>query len=270
MEARDMFTVNVDPVLLRLGPLAISWYGLAVMAAMGVGLWLTLREARRKGLPTEPIMDLVFWIAIGGLIGARMLYVIDRWEAFASSPLQIFALHQGGISIMGAIIGGAMLGGVGAWRMGLPIRRLFDTFAPGLILGQAIGRFGCLITGDTVGRPTDGSWGIVYLNPGARVPQLGVAYQPAFFYEQLWDLAVFAILWQLRGLLKEDGQLFALYLGLYALGKFAITFVRIDPVWLWGMQEAHFVALGLLAVAIIWALWGRLGLPMTRTARLTP
>jgi len=254
-----MLTINIDPVLVHLGPLAISWYGLAVMTAILVGVWITLREARRKGLPTEPVMDLVLWIAVGGVIGARMLYVIDRWDAFAANPLQILAFHTGGLSIMGAIIGGALIGGLVAWRKGLPIRRLFDTIAPGLVLGQAIGRFGCLFTGDTVGRPTDGTWGIVYLNPGARVPQLGVAYQPAFFYEQLWDLVVFAILWRMRGRFKEDGQLFALYLGLYAIGKFAITFIRIDPVWFWGLQESHFVALGLLALAIVWGVWQRWG-----------
>jgi phosphatidylglycerol---prolipoprotein diacylglyceryl transferase len=252
-----MLTITVDPILAHLGPLAISWYGLAVMAAIFVGIWLTLREAQRKDLPTEPVTDLVFWIAIGGLMGARLLYVIDRWETFAANPLQIVALHQGGLSIMGAIIGGAVLGGLVARRQGLPIRRLFDTIAPGLILGQAIGRFGCLVTGDTVGRPTDGTWGIVYVNPGARVPELGVAYQPAFFYEQLWDLLVFATLWRMRGRLTNDGQLFALYLGLYAIGKFVVTFVRLDPVYFWGLQQSHFVALGLLALAFAWAFWGR-------------
>jgi prolipoprotein diacylglyceryltransferase len=137
------------------------------------------------------------------------------------------------------------------------VRRLFDAAAPGIVLGQAIGRFCCLVTGDTVGRPTDGSWGIVYLNPGARVSQLGVAYQPAFFYEQLWDVVVFAILWRLRKHITGDGQLFALYLGLYAMGKFAITFVRLGPVYFWGLQQSHFVALGLLTLAIAWSLWGR-------------
>ena len=198
-----MLTITIDPILAHLVPLAISGYGLAVMVAIFVGIWLTLREARRRGLPTEPVTDLVFWIAIGGLMGARLLYVIDRWATFAANPLQILALHQGGLSMMGAIIGGAVLGGLLARRQGLPIRRLFDTIAPGLILSQAIGRFGCLVTGDTVVRPTDGSWGVVYLNPMARPPQLGVAYQPAFFYEQFWDLLVFAILWRMRGRLTS-------------------------------------------------------------------
>ena len=72
-------------------------------------------------------------------------------------------------------------------------------------------------------------------------------------------LVVFVILWRLRGRLKKDGRLFALYLGLYAVGKFAITFVRLDPVYFWGLQQSHLVALGLLAIAIVWGLWGRLG-----------
>jgi phosphatidylglycerol:prolipoprotein diacylglycerol transferase len=203
-------TINIDPILIHLGPLAISWYGIAVGAGILVGVWLTLWEAQRKGLPTEPVMDPIFWIAGGGLVGARLLYVLDQWSFYAAHPLQILAVHTGGLSIMGAILGGGLAAAVQARRKRLPVGRFFDAAAPGLVLGQAIGRFGCLVTGDTVGRATDGSWGVVYLNPMARVPQLGVAYQPAFFYEQLWDLVVFAILWRLRGRFKEDGQLFAL------------------------------------------------------------
>ena len=83
---------------------------------------------------------------------------------------------------------------------------------------MAIGRFGCLVTGDTVGRPTDGTWGVVYTNPGAHAPQLGVAFQPSFLYEQVWDVLIFLVLWSLRKRMKTDGYLFALFLGLYAAG----------------------------------------------------
>lgn len=264
-----MLKFNVDPILAHLGPFAISWYGLAVAAGILVGVWLTTREAARKGLPVEPVLDLILWIAVGGVVGARLLYVLDRWPFFAANPLQILALHTGGLSIMGAILGGGLAAGVLARRKGLSVRRFFDAAAPGIVLGQAIGRFGCLFTGDTVGKPTDGTWGIVYLNPGARAPELGVAYQPAFFYEQVWDVLIFAILWRLRKRITADGQLFALYLGLYAVGKFAITFVRLDPVYFWGLQQSHFVALGLLALAIGWGLWGYTTRSGMRTPRLS-
>ena len=133
---------------------------------------------------------------------------------------------------------------------GLPIHRLSDAVAPGVVLGQALGRLGCLITGDALGPQTDGFWGIRYLNPGAMAPQLGVAYQPTFAYEAAWDLVVFAILWTLRKRVRGDGHLFAIYLGLYAVGKFALTFLRSEVIWLGGLQEAQLLAVGLLLLSI--------------------
>lgn len=262
-----MVVIDVDPVLVHLGPVALSWYGLAVAAALAVGVWLTMREVRRKGLPTEPVGDLVLWVVGGGLVGARLLHVIDRWDLYAVNPFQILAVQNGGLAILGAILGGTLAGSLAAWRQGLPILPLADAAAPGMILGQAIGRFGCLITGDAVGQATNGSWGIVYLNPGAMAPQLGVAYQPVFLYEQLWDLAVFAMLWLLRRRLAVDGQLFALYLGLYAAGKFALTFLRTETVWLWGLQEAQLLSLIGMAVAVVLAVWGRGGQVGSRVSR---
>jgi phosphatidylglycerol:prolipoprotein diacylglycerol transferase len=150
-EENHMLTIDIAPILAHLGALAISWYGLAVAAAIGVGIWLTLREAQRKGMPSDPFFELIWWSMIGGIVGARLLYVTDQWAFFAANPAKIFAVHTGGLSIMGAILGGGLIAGTLAWRNGLPIRRFFDAAAPGLILGQAIGRFGCLITGDTVG-----------------------------------------------------------------------------------------------------------------------
>ena len=252
-----MITIEMDPVLLHIGPVALSWYGLAVTVAVAAGIWVTLREAKRKGIPSEPIAGMLLWILVGGLVGARALHVIDRWDFYVANPGQILAVQNGGLAILGAIIGGAVTGGVLAWRKRLPVRRLFDAAAPGIVLGQAIGRFGCLVTGDALGPPTDGTWGIVYRNPHAMAPSLGVAYQPVFLYEQLWDFALFALLWALRKRLRTDGQLFALYLGLYAAGKFALTFLRTETVWFWGLQEAQLLALAAILAAVAWATWDR-------------
>jgi phosphatidylglycerol:prolipoprotein diacylglycerol transferase len=186
----------------------------------------------------------------------------DRWEFYAANPHQILAVQNGGLAILGALLGGSLAGGLAARRMGLPVRRLFDAAAPGIVLGQAIGRLGCLVTGDAVGPPTDGTWGVVYRNPGAMVPELGVAYQPTFLYEAGWDLGVFGVLWALRARGRGDGQLFALYLGLYAAGKFALTYLRAEAVWVAGLQQAQLVALGALLAAVAWAAW-RPGSPRT-------
>ncbi len=248
-------TIDIDPVILHAGPLMVSWYGVVVAVAIVVGAWLALREARRIGLSADRVESVAFWVILGGIVGARALHVIDRWDQYAGDPLRVLAIWNGGLAILGAVLGGTLAGIVGALRNGLPVRRLSDAVAPGAILGQAIGRFACLFTGDAVGRPTDG-FGITYLNPGAiAIPQRGVAYEPVFLYEMLWDLGVFALLWILRGRLRRDGQLFALYLGLYAFGKFALTYLRTETVWVAGLQEAQLLAVVAVVLAIGWSFW---------------
>jgi phosphatidylglycerol:prolipoprotein diacylglycerol transferase len=251
-----MVAINIDPVLVHLGPVAVSWYGLAIAAAIFVAFRLTVSEARHRGIDTVPLADLVIWVVIGGLVGGRLLHVIDRWSSYAADPMQVLMVQNGGLAIEGAILGGTLAGIIGARRLGLPVFRLSDAVAPGLILGQAIGRLGCLVNGDALGPATDGTWGIRYVNPGAMAPQLGTAYQPTFAYEAMWDLVVFAILWSFRSRLRQDGQLFALYLALYAVGKFALTFVRTEVIWLYGLQEAQLVAIGVLLLAIGWWRFG--------------
>ncbi|HZP94927.1 MAG TPA: prolipoprotein diacylglyceryl transferase [Candidatus Limnocylindria bacterium] len=261
-------TIDINPVIVHLGPFALGWYGLFVALALALGLWLALREAARKGLPVEQVESVAFWVVGGGIVGARVLHVLDRWDLYAANPLAILAIWNGGLAIMGAVLGGTLVGLVVAWRRGLPIRALSDAAAPGTILGQAVGRFACLFTGDAVGRPTSG-FGITYLNPGAMVPQLGVAYEPVFLYEMAWDLGVLAMLWWLRSRLHVDGQLFAVYLALYAIGKFALTFLRTETVWLAGLQEAQLLSIGALALAALWGWWSARG-SATRALRTDP
>jgi phosphatidylglycerol:prolipoprotein diacylglycerol transferase len=251
-------TVDIDPVIVHLGPLAVSWYGIFVALAIAVGLWLAFREARRKGLPMEQVESLALWVFVGGVVGARALHVIDRWDLYAAQPHMMVAIWNGGLAIMGAVLGGTLTGLVVAWRRGLPVLAISDAAAPGVILGQAIGRFACLFTGDAVGRATSG-FGITYLNPRAMVPQLGVAYEPVFLYEMAWDLAVLAVLWLLRPVLRVDGQLFAVYLALYAVGKFGLTFLRTETVWLAGLQEAQLLSIVALGIAALWAAFARTG-----------
>lgn len=246
-------TISLDPVLVHLGPFALSWYGLAVTAAIAVGVFLAIRLARPLGIPGVELERIAVWTLVGGLVGARALHVIDRWELYAAAPIHVIAIWNGGLAIAGAVLGGTLAGSVAAWTHRLPVRALADAVAPAAILGQAIGRLGCLVTGDAVGAPTTG-FGVTYTHPGAMVPQLGVAYEPVFLYEAAWDLGLFAVLMALRGRLAV-GHLFALYLGLYGAGKFALTSLRVEKVWVAGLQEAQLLAILAMVLAVAWAAW---------------
>ena len=246
-----MITVNIDPILLHLGHFALRWYGLIVVTAASVGIWVALREAKRKGLSEYQFADAIPWVIVGGLIGARLFHVIDHWpDEYAANPLRALYVWEGGLAIWGGVIGGLAALALFAWRRALPLAVLLDTAVPGLVLGQAIGRIACIITGDAVGKPTTGPFGLAYSNPGAMVPQLGVYYSPTPIYEILMNLTIFAVVWRLRKRPLPDGALFLVYLVLYSIGRFVITFWSAYKIVALGFNQAQWISLVGLAVGV--------------------
>lgn len=245
--------IDVDPAIVQLGHFSLRWYGLFIGLAILAAFLVVLREARRKGVAEDDVYGLGVWAILGGIVGARLLHVLDRWPYYAAQPAAILAFQEGGLAIYGAILGGATAGALYARARGLSIARMADLVAPGLVLGQAVGRIGCLINGDALGAPTNLPWGVVYLNPGAMAPSLGVAYHPTPAYELVGDLLIFALLWRLRTSLKPEGTLFLVYLALYSALKFAVTFLRQEAPFIGGLQEAQVVSLagGLAAVGLL-------------------
>jgi phosphatidylglycerol:prolipoprotein diacylglycerol transferase len=260
--------IDVDPVILQAGPFALRWYGLFVALAIAAGWWLGLREAKRKGLDPEKVHSLILWSVFGGFAGARLFHVIDRWDLYAGDPISMLYVWEGGLAIYGGLIGGVLTGLLYAWRAGLPAWRMADAAAPGLILGQAVGRLACIPNGDAYGAPTDLPWAFVYTNPAAMmVPteRLGVPVHPYPLYELLFSLALFGLLWRLRNTFKSDGLLFLTYAGVYAAGRFLLTFFRTEQVWFFGLQEAQVVALLVLVATVPLLTWRlRAGRPPKR------
>ncbi len=244
--------IDIDPMIVHLGPLMISWYSLFFVLAIVAGVWLAQREARRKGLDMERVQSLAVWAVIGGLVGARLFHVADRWELYAYHPLRILNIWEGGLAVYGGLIGGVVTGLAYALRHGPSVWRLADAAAPGMILGQAIGRLACIPNGDALGAPTSVPWAFVYTNPMSMAPRelLGVPLHPYPVYELLFNLAVLALLWRLRSVLKTDGLLFLTYAGVYAAGRFGLTYFRVEKEWFWGLQEAQVISLVVLAVAL--------------------
>jgi len=153
-----VITVSINPIIFSTGHFHLRWYSLIVMTAIAVGVWLTAREAGRKGFKKDDIYDAAIWVVLAGLLGARLFHVIDHWpDVFSANPIRALYIWEGGLAIWGGVFGGLIAAAILARRRGWRLSRLLDAGAPGLVLAQAIGRFACIITGDAMGKPTNGA-----------------------------------------------------------------------------------------------------------------
>lgn len=245
--------INIDPVVFRVGSFTVGWYSLAIVLAILAGLFVAIREGRRKGVGKDQIYSLALWGIIAGFIGARLFHVVENLDYYGADPWAIFALHKGGLAIWGAVVGGALAVTVYSKFKGLPLALLVDGAVPALLVGQIIGRIGCIVNGDAYGGATSLPWGFIYTHPDALIPQhlWGVPTHPYPVYEILWNFVVLLFLWRLRTRVKIEGMLFFGYVSLYSLGRFLLTFVRQEKVWFWGLQEAQVIALIALVVSIL-------------------
>ncbi len=246
-----MVTISIDPIIFSIGHFHLRWYSLIVMTAIVVGVWLATTEATRKGFTKDDILDAAMWIVLGGLIGARLFHVIDHWpDEFIANPLRALYIWEGGLAIWGAMAGGLAVIAVLAWKRGWNLPRLLDAASPGVVLAQAIGRFACIITGDAMGKPTNGPFGFAYTNPEAMVPKPGVYYTPMPVFEIIANLGIFILLWQLRKRKWPDGQLFLVYLILYSIERFTLAYTSSYLIVAFGLTQSQIVALISLAVAL--------------------
>jgi phosphatidylglycerol:prolipoprotein diacylglycerol transferase len=242
------------PTAIYVGPIAIRWYGVLMATAMALGLWLAHRDARRRGLDPESLLKAAELALLGGLVGARLYYVLFNLDYYSQFPGKIFAVWEGGLAIHGGVIGGVLVGGLYAWRRHLPLRQFLDVAAPSLAIGQAIGRWGNFFNEEAFGRPTDLPWKL-FISPPNRPLQYAQSefFHPTFLYESAWDLIVFLLLFcVLRDRLKSaPGALFLAYLGLYSLGRLFTEGLRTDPLMLGSLRIAQIVSLIGMAVAAV-------------------
>lgn len=260
-----MIEIGLDPNIFDLGGAVLSWHGLLSVIAVGVAVWLTARLAPRHGISADDVYSVAVWAIIGGVIGARLLHVVDRLDYYTANPLDIFAIWNGGIAVWGGVLGGFAGGWLYASRAGIVRGRLADVTAPGLLVAMAIGRIGDIINGEHLAHPTDLPWGFVYTHEGS--PSFGRgATHPAVVYEMMLDLAVAALaMWVLPKCLRPDGMAFAAALALYAFGRFFILILHDYNMWFWSMSEAQVVSAAVLLVTVALLVWkgkaGRFGHP---------
>jgi phosphatidylglycerol:prolipoprotein diacylglycerol transferase len=246
-----MITISIDPIIFSIGHFMLRWYSLIVTFAIGLGVWIAWREAKRKGLDERHFNDALIWIILAGLIGARLFHVIDHWpHEYVNDPIRALYIWEGGLAIWGGVIGGGLALAFFAWRRHLRLSFLFDLAVPGVVLGQAVGRFACIITGDAMGKPTTGPFGFAYTSPNAMVPQSGVYYTPTPVYEIIMNFLIFGLVWRLRTKNLPDGVLFLIYLTLYSAGRFFITIWSSYEIVAFGLNQAQLISLGALIVGL--------------------
>jgi phosphatidylglycerol:prolipoprotein diacylglycerol transferase len=251
-----LIKIGIDPQITKIGGLEIGWHG--VLTALGVicGVGVAAFFARRAGFNEDTIYNTALALVVGGIIGARALYVLENLNRFQDDPLDVFAINAGGISIYGALIGGT----IGAlayagWRRLPRIAAMADVAALGAIIGMAVGRIGCLLLGDIFARTTDWPIGVLYTHSDspsyprftAVTPQL--AQHPVTAYEIVGDLLIFAALFVLYRLLKRDGVVFWAWVFLYGAMRFGISFLREDDIVFVGLRTAQLIALGAMILA---------------------
>ena len=245
-----------SPVIFEVGPFALRYYGLCIAVGVAVATWLTVRELARKGYDGALALDALFFVVPLGLIGARVYHVITDYDLYDGNPHSffpgVFEIWNGGLGIYGAVLGGFLGLLLFARIRGINPLVLADAAAPGLILAQAIGRWGNYFNQELFGRPSSLPWAIE-IAPENR--PLGfaseAAFHPTFLYESIWNVLVcFILLFVARrfGNSLRNGDIALLYVCLYSVGRFFVETLRIDPAFLIGDFRGNLFVASVLAL----------------------
>ena len=216
----------------HLGPLPLRAYALCIILGVIAAVMIGERRLQARGGPKGAIMDIAVYAVPLGIVGARLYHVITSPEPYfgeGGSPIDALKIWEGGLGIWGGIAGGALGTWLAARRMGIPLRVVADVVAPGVVVAQALGRFGNYFNQELFGKPTDLPWALEIDPDRASTIQGEATYHPTFLYESLWCLGVFAaLIWAERRFRLGNGRVFALYGMLYVLGRIWIEALRID------------------------------------------
>ena len=248
----------MDRYLITIGDIKIEWYSVLILVGALIAIWMILKEAKRYGYSSDFVFNMCFWGLVGGIIGARVYYVLFNLDLY-SSFWEACKIWEGGLAIHGGLITGIIIVILYCKKYNVRAIRMFDFIAPAVMLAQAIGRWGNFFNSEAHGVATT----IEHLQ-SLHIPKFvidgmnigGVYYHPTFFYESLWCLLGVLIILVVRRLkFTKVGQPFAIYMLWYGLGRFLIESLRTDSLMLGGFKAAQIVSvimiiIGLLAVMI--------------------
>lgn len=247
---------------ITIGPLKIYFYGIIIMFGVLAAVWVAIKEAERREQDSENVWDIVPWLLILGIVGARLWHVFTPSQSmgvgpeyYFSHPLEILNTRNGGLGIPGAVIGGLLALLIYTKRKGLNFLTWADIIVPGLALAQAIGRWGNFFNQELYGPPSDLPWAI-FIDPAHRLAgyEEFTHFHPMFLYESIWNLFNFFLLMFL-GRAKEDkllpGDLLYIYLIIYPIGRFLLEFIRLDASYIGGININQII----MACVAVFATW---------------
>ncbi len=251
----------MHPYLFRTDSFSLSFENLMIMLAILAGVWVSQRRSAHKGEAYQNmLLDLAIWLVPAGIIGARAWEMIFTWNEYVDTPWDRLAVWKGGLSIQGAILGGLLVVMLFAWRRKVRLWELLDLIAPSVILGQAIGRIGCLMSGDAFGRPVSEvswwpqSWGLIYHPDSPAFEIFGpTRLIPAEGMEMLAGFAIFAFLLLYKPRRPFAGWTVLTYAILYSAARFLLEFLRADSLLIGGLKVAQLLSLLMIvAASAIW------------------
>jgi len=267
----------VYPRLLHIGSFSVATYGFLVAAGVLIGIWISARNSAKQGINGDDAWNLGILVVFAGVLGAKVLYVINEWSYFSHNWREVFSL---GTLQAGGVFSGGLIAALltAAWylrRRRMPVLRTTDGFAPGLAIGHVLGRFGCFAAGCCYGKPTGHFWGVTFTDPLASTisgTPLGVRLEPTQLIEAAAEFFNFLLLMWLFKRKKFDGQVLSAFMMLYGVERFFIEFLRGDPgrgeVFGGAMSGTQLIAICLvLGGGLIWYL--RSGVVSTQTSRVS-
>jgi len=244
----------MDRILFSIGPITIYWYSVTMLLAVLTGIYLATKESKKQGM-YQFISDLIVYVIIFGIIGARLYYVIFNFDSYKNNLLEIFAIWNGGIAIYGAIVGGFLAIVYLAKKRKQSIIKTTDIIVPGLILAQAIGRWGNFFNGEAHG--TEVSLDFLeslhlpnFIIEGMHIN--GIYYHPTFLYESLWCILGFIVLITIRKITqRKQGIMTYSYFIWYGIGRLFIEGLRTDSLYLGNFRISQIVSIILIILGII-------------------
>lgn len=256
------YIMAIDPVAFELGPISVAWYGIIIVSAMILAISLTVKEAEKRGISEDFIVDMAFWLLPLGIIGARLYYVLFELDVYLQDPIRIFYIWEGGLAIYGGIIAGVLTIYYMAQKEKIPVLLITDILVPYVLLAQAIGRWGNFINQEAHGGEVSRQFLENLHLPQFIIEQMninGTYYHPTFLYESLWSLLGVGVILLIRNRKKLllRGEATAAYMIWYGVGRFFIEGMRTDSLYIGSLRASQILSLVLVIAGIAGIIYQR-------------